>query len=122
MNLLIVAATWNEVKPLEKFLQRLDEEGKLKTNSVEISITGVGGVQTAFNLGRILPAGNWDLVNQLGICGSFTKKFPIGTTVNVVEECFADLGAEDGKDFIDVFEIGLAEKNIFPFSKGKMQT
>src|SRR2546423_1560811 len=100
MNLFITAATWNEIKPLEKFLLKLDEDGNLKGHRVEISITGIGGVQTAFNLARILTAGNWDLAIQLGICGSFKKEFPIGTTVNVVEDCFADLGAEDGEDFL----------------------
>ena len=120
MNLLIVAATWNEIKPLEKFLQGMDEEGKLRDHSAEICVTGVGGVQTAFHLGKILPRGNWDLAIQLGICGSFKKELQIGTTVNVVEESFADLGAEDGDIFLDAFQIGLLDANKFPFENGKL--
>ena len=87
MNLVIVTATWDEIKPLEKFLQEMDAEGKLHDHAVEICVTGIGGTQTAFQLGKILSTGRWDLAIQLGICGSFKKEFAIGTTVNVVEEC-----------------------------------
>ena len=120
MNLLITSATWNEIKPLEDFLLKLDEAGRLREHAVEICITGVGGAQTAFHLGKILLTGKWDLAIQLGICGSFKKEFEIGHTVNVVEECFADLGAEDDKTFLDVFQIGLLDADKFPFENGKL--
>ena len=121
MNLLITAATWNEIKPLEKSLQEADAVGKLHDHSIEICVTGIGGIQTAYHLGKILSTGKWDLAIQLGICGSFKKEFPIGTTVNVVEEFFADLGAEDGENFLDAFEMGLLDLNKFPFENGKMK-
>lgn len=115
MNLLITAATWKEVKPLEEYLQTQDHSGAFRDHAVEICVTGIGAVQTAFQLGKMLPVTNWDLAIQLGICGSFKKEYPVGTTIHVVEECFADLGAEDGNDFLDVFEIGLLDENKFPF-------
>lgn len=120
MNLLITSATWNEIKPLEDFLQELDEAKRLREHAVEICIAGVGGSQTAFHLGKILSTGKWDLAIQLGICGSFKKEFQIGRTVNVVEECFADLGAEDNETFLDVFQMGLLDANKFPFENGKL--
>lgn len=120
MNLLITSATWNEIKPLEDFLQKLDEAGRLREHAVEICITGVGGAQTAFHLGKILSTGKWDLAIQFGICGSFKKELQIGSTVNVVEECFSDLGAEDGETFLDIFQIGLHDANKFPFDNGKL--
>ncbi|MFI5134349.1 MAG: futalosine hydrolase [Chitinophagales bacterium] len=120
MKLLITAATWNEVSPLEKVLTHWEKEGKLKTHAVEISITGIGGVATAYHLGKILPTGNWDLVMQLGIAGSFKKEIEIGAVVNVTEEQFADLGAEDGDEFLDAFEIELLNENKFPFENGKL--
>ena len=120
MNLLITAATWNEIKPLEDFLQKLDQAGGLRKHAVEICVAGVGGAQTAFHLGKILSSGKWDLAIQLGICGSFKKELPIGTTVNVVEECFADLGAEDDQTFLDVFQLELLDSNKFPFENGKL--
>lgn len=120
MNLLIASATWNEIKPLENFLQDLDEAKRLREHAVEICITGVGGAQTAFHLGKILSTGKWDLAIQLGICGSFKKELQIGATVNVVEECFADLGAEDDENFLDVFQLELLGANKFPFENGKL--
>jgi len=120
MKLLITAATWNEVSPLEKVLAHWEKEGRLKTHAFEISITGIGGVATAFHLGKILPTSNWDLVMQLGIAGSFKKEIGIGSVVNVKEERFADLGAEDGERFLDAFEIELLNENRFPFEYGKL--
>jgi futalosine hydrolase len=121
MKLLITAATWNEIKPLEEYLLRADDDGKLLSHCIEISVTGIGGVQTAFHLGKTLGPGNWDFAMQLGICGSFKKNLPIGTTVNVVEDCFADLGAEDGENFLDAFQIELLDANKFPFTNGKLE-
>ena len=43
MKLLITAATWEEVKPLEETISLWDEEGLLKNHFVEISIAGIGG-------------------------------------------------------------------------------
>ncbi|MCY7409180.1 MAG: futalosine hydrolase [Chitinophagales bacterium] len=115
MKILIVAATWEEIKPLEKHLLILDEQGKLATHAIEICITGIGGILTAYHLGKILPLENWDIALQLGIGGSFKKDCEIGETVNVTTEIFADLGAEDDEDFIDVFEMKLLDENKFPF-------
>ena len=120
MNLPICSATWNEIKPLEAFLQELDEAERLREHAIEICVAGVGGAQTAFHLGKILATGTWNLAIQLGICGSFKKELQIGRTVNVVEECFADLGAEDDETFLDVFQIELLDANKFPFENGKL--
>ena len=120
MNLLITSPTWAEIKPLEKLLQQWDEEGSMKKHVVEIAVTGIGGVSTAFHLGKLLPSGNWDYALHLGICGSFREEYPIGVTVHIIEECFGDLGAEDDEKFIDVFEIGLLDREKFPFENGKL--
>jgi futalosine hydrolase len=101
-------------------LQRMDQAERLRKHAVEICVAGVGGAQTAFHLGKILSSGKWDLSIQLGICGSFKKELPLGMTVNVVEECFADLGAEDDQTFLDVFQLELLNANKFPFENGKL--
>src|SRR6185295_13679489 len=121
MKILIVAATWEEIKPLEKYLQQQDELKTFRDHAIELCVTGIGSTFTAFQLGKILPQVNWDCAINLGVCGAFNKEFKIGTAVNVVEDSFADLGAEDGKNFLDAFQLGLIEKNSFPFSNGVLK-
>ncbi len=121
MKLLIVAATWAEVKPVEEFLLKLDEEGKLRNHNIEVSISGIGGVATAFHLGRVLPLSEKDMVINAGICGSFKKDIPIGSVLNVTEDCFADVGAEDGEEFLDAFEMRLLDADQFPFTHGVLK-
>jgi futalosine hydrolase len=115
MKLLIVAATWNEIKPLEEYLLQKDHQKAFSQHAVEILITGPGTTMTAFHLGKMLPLDNWDAAINLGICGSFNRTLAIGTTVLVTRDTFADLGAEDGDSFLDIFELGLADKDLFPF-------
>lgn len=118
MKLLIVAATRMEIKPLEDYLIQLDQQGLLKLHAIELMITGAGMVQTAFRLGKLLPMDNWDLAINLGICGSFNRQLLPGTTVQVVSDTFGDMGAEDGEAFLDSFEIGLTDRDAYPFMNG----
>ena len=118
MKLLIVAATWNEIKPLEAYLLKKDEEKVLAAHAIELLVTGPGSAFTAFHLGKILPLHNWDVAIQLGICGAFNKELVVGSVVNVCADTFADLGAEDDNNFLDVFELDLMHSNFFPFRDG----
>ncbi|MBP9883802.1 MAG: futalosine hydrolase [Chitinophagales bacterium] len=118
MKLLIVAATRMEIEPLEAYLTRLDDQQLIRNHAIEIVITGAGGMCTAYHLGKLLQQDNWDLALNLGICGSLDKKIPLGTTVNVVADTFADLGAEDGDAFLDAFELQLMNADTFPFESG----
>ncbi len=118
MKLLIVAATRMEIMPLEDYLLQLDQQPLLQHHAVELLITGAGMVPTAFRLGKILQMDNWDLAVNLGICGSFIRDLPPGTTVHVAADTFGDFGADDGDDFLDAFETGLADKNGYPFVDG----
>src|SRR5690606_15152098 len=63
----------------------------------------------------------YDLVVNVGIAGSFDRNMPLGSVVQVVSDCFADLGAEDGDAFLDIFRLGLAEPDAAPFREGRMQ-
>ena len=42
-----------------------------------------------------------------GVAGGFKKNILPGSVVNVVSDCFADLGVEDGNKFLTAKEIGL---------------
>ncbi|MCG3164945.1 MAG: Futalosine hydrolase [Bacteroidia bacterium] len=103
MKILIVAATKLEVKPL---LNKLKD---LKFNP-EVLITGVGMVPTAFSLGNVLSVKKYDAALNLGICGSFNRNLKIGEVVNVTEDIFSELGAEDGDSFLKLSDMKFADK------------
>ena len=126
MKLLLLAATKEELFPLfEKYSLSLNENNRCffqtKTNQIEILITGVGMVATTFHLTQLLSSSHsFDLAINVGIAGSFTEEIKIGEVVSVTEECFADLGAEDGDNFLSIIELGFQKENEFPFINGKL--
>lgn len=125
MNILIIAATHEEIKPLiDKFSIASTENifsFKSPSHTVTVLITGVGMVNTTFHLTKLLTTTNsYDLALNAGIAGTFSTELKIGDVVNVTEECFADIGAEDGDDFLSVTELGFQKENEFPFVNGKL--
>jgi futalosine hydrolase len=122
MRILIVAATEKEIQPfLRKFqFPQLSQSRSLalKSHSVEILISGIGILHTAFALGKIFAGNKYDLAVQAGIGGSFDKKISPGEIVIVKKEYVSDLGAEDGKEFRDIFDLGLMKRNEPPYKNG----
>jgi futalosine hydrolase len=129
MNLLIVAATEGEIKPLP--VPPL--AGRC---FVEVLITGVGMLSTAYALTRHLsqrdpfgqinpkgiPSDKYDLVLQVGVGGSFDRDIELGSVVFVTSEQYGDLGAEDHDEYLDIFEMDLFDKNTLPYTNGKLLT
>jgi len=116
MKILLVTATRAECEPL---LTRLADPAnsaslKLKNHETDVLITGVGMVATAFSLGRQLASRRYDLVINAGIAGSFDFNLSVGEVVLITEDIFAELGAEDGDDFLSLNELGFGEINQFP--------
>lgn len=125
MNILLVAATKEELIP---FTDRynISVEGNISTSkisdhSITILITGVGMVATTFTLTKLLSKNiEFDLAINAGIAGAFFPDIKIGEVVNVNEECFGDIGAEDGDEFISTFDLGFVQQDEFPFTHGKL--
>ncbi|MCX6268027.1 MAG: futalosine hydrolase [Bacteroidetes bacterium] len=126
MRILLVAATIFEIRP---FLDKLHFVGKqsdylslyqFKNNQIDVLIPGVGMVPTAFHLGRQLVVQRYELAINAGIAGTYYKYLPLGSVVNVVEDCVAELGAEDGENFLSVFELGLADPDTNPYRGGRL--
>ncbi|MEI7661411.1 MAG: futalosine hydrolase [Bacteroidota bacterium] len=126
MRILLVAATVFEIRP---FLDRLPMLGntndqlssyQYKNVAIDVLITGVGMVPTAFFLGRQLAIAPYGLAINAGIAGTFTKSIPVGSVVNVTEDCVPELGAEDGDHFLSVFELGLIDPDTYPYRGGKL--
>ena len=112
MNILIVSAAEVEISPLLGFLKmKFSDSGKLqkcvyKNINIDVLITGIGMSVTAFHLGKIL-SGKYNAALNFGIAGSFNLDLEIGSVVNITQDHFAELGAEDGNNFLSLKEIGL---------------
>lgn len=125
MNLLIAAATSNEIAPLWQYLQlyRVDkEERSYKKDSLHIKlcITGIGGVATAYSIGKCLSGHPVDLAVQAGIAGAFSGDIPLGKVMRIKSDVLADLGAEDNERFTDLFDMGFLKENDHPYFQKKL--
>jgi futalosine hydrolase len=89
-------------------------------HSIDILATGVGMVATAAWCGRTFSGDRYDMALNLGVCGSFDRALGLGTPVHVVSDCLAELGAEDGDGFLSVHDLGLLERDEFPFRGGHL--
>ncbi len=75
-------------------------------------------VATAYSLTKKLQQQQYDLVLQVGVCGSFDQGIPLGTVVYVSSDRYGDLGAEDHDKYLDIFDMGLMEKDVAPHTGG----
>lgn len=116
-HILLVSATHFEIAPIVQFMQNNflkinDNCFQINEKRIEVLITGVGIAKTALHLGRHLGANDTpDFALNVGIAGAFPHSLlPLGSVVEVVQECYADLGAEyrDGS-FAHAFDMGLAD-------------
>jgi futalosine hydrolase len=120
MHILIVAATEGEIGLLkenqESRARKLDSKSEVPSLKSQISylITGVGMVATAFALGTHLAANKYDLVINLGIAGSFDRSIALGEVVEIIEDTFSELGAEDDDCFLSLTTLGFGEITYKP--------
>ena len=127
MKILIVAATWMEVKLLADEMVCVDEEShflkqfRLDDTEVDILISGIGTTFTTFHLTNVLKDNKYQAVINIGIAGSLTRRLNIGEVVNVTSEEFADLGIEKKDEFLTLFETGFIDLNEFPFEYGLLK-
>lgn len=106
MKLLLVAATQQEIQP---FIDQRYVSGF----NLDILITGVGMVATAFAVGKKMATARYDLAINAGIAGAFDRSLQPGDVVNVVSDRLIELGAEDNNDsFISIDELGFGESRF----------
>jgi len=141
MRILIVAATEDEVQSLKSEVRsRKSEDGRRKTDTdvypegnqtsglkaqdsglqtldLKFLITGVGMVATAFALGRHLANNQYDLAINLGIAGAFDRGIELGEVIEISSDTFAELGAEDGDEFIPIDKLGFGTGTFRPSAK-----
>lgn len=102
MKVLVVSATPFEVATLTAHFG----------SEVEVLVTGVGMVATAFALGKHLAGHQYDLLLNLGIAGSFDRNIKLGEVVEVSTDTLSELGAEDDSRFITINELGFGEEKF----------
>lgn len=124
MNTLIVSATKAEVQPLMEEWKYASDDGILYSPQLaevlfpDIFVSGPGLINTVYHLGKILYNKKYDLIINVGIAGSFRRDLALGETVQVISDCFSDMGAEDDEGFLSIFEMGILNKDDFPFRNG----
>ena len=115
MKIIIVAATKFEIQPLlDQMETGGNSDGKLicckyKESKIDFLITGAGMVATTYSTAKAL-SNKYDLALNTGVCGSFNDNLEIGSVINIVQDHFSELGAEDGDQFLSIKEIGLEGK------------
>ena len=108
MKILLVAATSAEIAPLitKHSLGQNTDSFTLGKHHVNVLITGVGMVSTAFALGQELTKNRYDLALNAGIGGSFYRSIPLGKVLHITDDTFAELGAEDAHGLITIDTLG----------------
>lgn len=110
MQILLVSATEQEIAP---FLA--------KNILVDHLITGVGAPACLYFLLKKIQKKNYDLVIQAGIAGTFNPALSLAKTVLVQKDVFADLGEIENNRYITLFDMGLANKNDWPYRQGWLE-
>ncbi len=120
MKIALVAATWQEIAPIQDYLA---ERLYLKNHhQFSLWVTGVGMVNTTYNLTKKIALEKPDLAIQAGIAGSFQPLIHTpGNVVAVKEEIIGDLGVlENNEIWTDIFDLKLSDPNLFPFKDRKL--
>ena len=116
MKILVVVATEPELKGLKALLPAE------ALSAVDFLITGVGMVNTTFELTKALLSSKYDYVINIGIAGSFDRTIALGEVVWVRKELFSEMGAEDGDEFLSLIQLGLQSHDDFPFEWGELKS
>jgi len=119
MKILLVSATSFEITPLINeliFIKNYTPNFSkyyYKGLNIDVVITGIGMVPTAYYLGKILATNKYDFAFNLGICGCFNMDFSIGEIVNITSDRFSELGIESMDELILSEELKVSEQYYF---------
>jgi futalosine hydrolase len=105
MRVLVVAATDAEVEAIRN--------SSHAHRGVDFLVTGVGMVPTAARASRALALDRYDAALNVGLCGSFNPELPPAAVVHVISDRIAELGAEDGDEFIAFRDLNLPGEELF---------
>jgi len=124
VKILVLAATEIEVRSLMENLRLIKVYNDQFTScafesiTIDVLMSGIGMVAKAYQLGKYLQKDKYDLALNIGIAGSFRKEIALGSVVNVVQDQFSEMGAEDGDRFTDIAGMNFKEFDTYPYAKG----
>lgn len=96
MKILVLSATDKEIADARTFFQ----QNRKQNLDLQFLVTGMGQLHSAFYLMRKLQNESFDLILQLGLCGSVSRSVELGSMVNIVSDRIIDLGASSDAGFI----------------------
>lgn len=77
-------------------------------------------VNTAIHTTKLMMM-DTDLIIMMGLGGAFNRNLKLGDVVNITEETFGDLGAEEQNGSMkSIFDLQLMNANQHPFTDGKI--
>jgi futalosine hydrolase len=117
MRVIITAATNLELDGCAKKASQVFKKSKLK---ISFHATGIGMLASGVKLTQLATTHKPNLIIQMGIAGSYSKKEPLGKVMIIASESVADLGVRENDTFKDLFETGLQKENEAPFKKRKL--
>lgn len=103
MNILIVAATTQEIESSLPFL---------KEKGIPYVITGVGMVAATYTIAKALQQQKVDLMIQVGIGGILDHTANMGSIYRITEDRVFDFGAENRDAFIPMEDLGFG-RSVF---------
>lgn len=126
MRILFTAATAEELHCAQTAYEKISPANAALLE-VEFAVTGIGIAATCYNLTKILdsallPAAKpYDLVVNIGIAGSYSAEFPIGSVAHITVEQFGDMGIETRGGFQTLFDYAMLDANTLPFVDGLLK-
>ena len=118
MRILITAA---EEEELITARQAFNSLSKSEQNALDITymLTGIGTTSTSYRLTKMLTESNppFALALNIGIAGSFSDEYPIGSVARVEKEFFGDLGFETYSGFQTLFDYKILDADTYPYKK-----
>lgn len=136
MKILIVSATELEIRPLlseihfKKSSHNFAQGFSFGNHSIDILITGIGMVATAYCLGKALCNQQYGLALNIGLAGSFGDRYldhgepdiGLGKVAQVTSDRIVELGVEDADGFRSMKELGLMKERDCSFVCGNLKS
>lgn len=122
MEILIIASSFSTMQNFISQLVLLEYLGKnyarfkYEEKELDVLITGTGGSVSSYHLSKSLHTKKYDFVIHLGRCFALKDKLESGIVTSVIDDYFGDLGFDSEDQFFSIFDLGLQNKNEFPFS------